>query len=300
MWRDGFALRWERSLNFFCHIVKSRANGAGQWQQSGGDLKQNSQLAPFGLAAPADDPRSADNRLPHQSASATLAAMKSFTLLALLLAATQAQANPLPADAPFREEIARFAEMDRFQSPPACPLLFVGSSSMRLWTTLREDMAPLPVINRGFGGSTIAQANLYFDRLVAPYRPRAIVFYSGENDIDSGATPETAIASFRRFMALKDQHLGTTPVFYIAAKPSKLRLAQLPRQTALNTGIKAMAQTRPDLHFIDIVPAMMDGGAPKDLFVADGLHMTQTGYSIWRDKVVAALTEAGIPDRACD
>lgn len=226
--------------------------------------------------------------------------MKTLALLTLLFATAQPQAAPLPADAPFREEIARFAEMDRFQSPPACPVLFVGSSSMRLWTTLREDMAPLPVINRGFGGSTIAQANLYFDRLVAPYRPRAIVFYSGENDIDGGAAPETAIDSFRRFMALKEQHLGTTPVFYIAAKPSKLRLAQLPRQTALNTGIKALAKARPDLNFIDIVPAMMNGRVPKDLYVADGLHMTRAGYTIWRDEVMKALTKAGIPDRTCE
>ncbi|TFI60083.1 hypothetical protein E2493_02225 [Sphingomonas parva] len=223
--------------------------------------------------------------------------MKTLTL-ALALAFAADAAPPLPADAPFREEIARFAEIDAIQTPPACPVLFVGSSSIRLWTSLREDMAPLPVINRGFGGSTIPQANLHFDRIVTPYRPRAIVVYSGENDIDSGASPAQTVAAFEQFLALKDARLGDTPVFYIAAKPSRLRIAQLPKQAELNRAVAALATKRKDLRFIDIVPAMLEGGA-RDLYVADGLHMAPAGYAIWRDKVTAALNAAGIPKRRC-
>ena len=233
-------------------------------------------------------------------------AMKTFLLLALAVAgaagaqvATPSTTAPLAADAPFRDEIEHFAAIDRIQTPPACPVLFVGSSSIRLWTSLRADMAPLPVINRGFGGSTLAQSNLYFDRIVAPYRPRAIVLYAGENDIDGGAAPSTIVEDFRRFLALKDARLGSTPVFYIAAKPSKLRAAQLPRQTELNRAIAAIAAARKDVHFIDVVPAMLDGGAPRDIYVEDGLHMAPTGYAIWRDKVSTALRDAGIPKRRC-
>lgn len=224
--------------------------------------------------------------------------MKAFTIL--LLALLGAPSAELPADAPFRAEIERFAAIDRIQTPPACAVLFVGSSSIRLWERLRADMAPLPVINRGFGGSTIAQANRYFDRIVTPYRPRAIVVYSGENDIDGGTSPAQAIDAFRTFMALKDERLGETPVFYIAAKPSKLRIGQLPRQTELNHGIAALADKRADLHFIDIVSAMLEKGAPRDLYVEDGLHMAPAGYAIWREKVGAALKQAGIPERDCD
>lgn len=222
-----------------------------------------------------------------------------FTAFALLTA-TPAFAAPLPADAPFRSEIVAFEAQDRDAMPPACSILFTGSSSIRLWDTLKADMAPLPVINRGFGGSTIAQANLYFDRIVTPYRPRAIVLYSGENDIDAGATPEDVVAQFRTFMALKDERLGDTPVFYIAAKPSKLRFGQLPRQTAANAGIKAIAEARPDLNYIDVVAPMLDGGKPRDLYVEDGLHMSPAGYVIWRGLVMDALKRAGIPERRCD
>lgn len=202
-------------------------------------------------------------------------------------------------DAPFRDEIIRFAEVDRIQTPPSCGVLFVGSSSIRLWTSLRQDMQPLPVINRGFGGSTIADAIRYFDRIVTPYRPRAVVFYSGENDIDAGTTPADAAAAFARFMALKRDRLGDTPVFFISAKPSRLRIAQMPRQAELNRAVLELADAQPDLHFIDIVDAMLDKGVPKDLYVDDGLHMSPAGYSIWRDKVASTLRIAGIPDRTC-
>ena len=233
--------------------------------------------------------------------------MKTVFLLALALAAAAAAPAdvppapaPLAADAPFRDEIERFAAIDRMQTPPACALLFVGSSSIRLWTSLRSDMAPLPVINRGFGGSTLAQSNLYFDRIVAPYRPRAILLYAGENDLDGGAAPARVVEDFRQFLALKDARLGATPVFYIAAKPSKLRAAQLPRQTELNRGIAEIAAARKDVHFIDVVPAMLDRGTPRDLYVADGLHMAPAGYAIWREKVMTALRDAGIPKRRCN
>src|SRR5687768_12154853 len=102
-----------------------------------------------------------------------LVLLVAFSLAACTSAGTVSHATPviaaeLPADAPFRDEILRFAEMDRETPPPACPVLFVGSSSIRLWSALKEDMAPLPVLNRGFGGSTIAQSAMYFHRIVAP------------------------------------------------------------------------------------------------------------------------------------
>lgn len=208
-------------------------------------------------------------------------------------------AESLPADAPFRNEILRFAEQDRESPPPSCPVLFVGSSSIRLWTTLAEDMAPLPVLNRGFGGSTIAQSNLYFDRIVAPYRPRAIVLYAGENDLDDGTAPAAAAADFRRFMELKRARLGRTPVFYIAAKPSKRRLSQLARQSELNAAIRQMARTSKDLTFIDVVTPMLRDGQPQDLYVEDGLHMNAAGYAIWRGLVRQALSTEDIKRRSC-
>lgn len=217
-------------------------------------------------------------------------------ILALLLAA----GAPLAADAPFREEILRFEELDRQNPPPACPVLFVGSSSIRMWTSLTADMAPLPVLNRGFGGSSIRHVNDYFDRVVARYRPRAIVLYAGDNDIDSGAAPPEVVAEFQRFLRLKRQSLGAVPVFYIAVKPSHARLAQLDRQSQVNSAVRAIAGRRADVEFIDIVPAMMSGRRPRDLFLEDGLHLAPAGYTIWRDKVADALKRRRIgDDSAC-
>lgn len=178
-------------------------------------------------------------------------------------------------------------------------MLFVGSSSIRLWQTLAEDMTPLPVLNRGFGGSSIADANLYFDRIVASYRPRAIVFYAGENDLDSGRSPAEVAAEFRRFLDAKRRTLGEAPVFFISAKPSKLRFAQLARQSELNAAIRALAVHSRDLVFVDVVAPMLSDGRPRDLFIEDGLHMAPAGYAIWRDIVRDALLRRNVAKLPC-
>jgi len=214
--------------------------------------------------------------------------------------APPAAAAPIAADAPFRDEVMRFAELDRVSPPPACPVLFVGSSSIRMWDSLAADMAPLPVVNRGFGGSSTRHVNAYFDRVVTAYRPRAIVLYAGENDIDAGESPAEVLVQVEYFMALKDYRLGRqVPVFYISQKPSKLRAAQFQRQSKANEAVKAFAAQRDDLEYIDIVPAMLEDGRPKDLYVQDGLHMNAAGYAIWREHVRAALERGGVERLRC-
>ena len=205
----------------------------------------------------------------------------------------------LPADAPFRNEIVAFADKDRVTPPPACPVLFVGSSSIRMWTSLTEDMAPLPVINRGFGGSKISEVNSYFDRIVTPYRPRAIVFYAGENNLDANEAPAAVAEQFRRFMDLKRSRLGQTPVFYISAKPSKLRFKQFAQQTELNNSVRALASSASDLTYIDVVSPMLVNGQPRDIYVQDGLHMSPAGYAIWTGIVRDALQRKGIDRMRC-
>lgn len=215
---------------------------------------------------------------------------KALILAAALTAcATLDPPAPLPG-APFAAELAAFAAADQEAMPGTCQTLFVGSSSIRLWTTLAEDMAPRVAINRGFGGSTIADVNLHFDDVVARYRPRAIVFYAGENDIDMGVEPEAVVAAFRDFMALKRRALGKTPVYFISLKPSRLRMAQMSDQAEVNGAIATIARRARDLEFIDVAPEMLENGAPRDLYVADGLHMNAAGYAIWTRLVNEALT----------
>lgn len=233
-----------------------------------------------------------------------------ITALAVLAASACATANPplpelaltaAPVAPRFDAAIAAFEASDKTSMPPRCSTLFVGASSIRFWTSLKEDFPDRTVINRGFGGSTVWEVDHYFDRVVAPYHPKEIVFYAGENDlwIDK-RTPDEIYADFVQFMRMKEKTLGSTPVWYISAKPSKQRFEQFAIQVDLNAKVKALADQRDDLAFIDIVPAMLKpDGTPKDIFVADDLHMTPDGYALWTPIVDAAL-DAGQSAKAPD
>jgi lysophospholipase L1-like esterase len=213
--------------------------------------------------------------------------------LALSAASVGGQTTPAPAlglEEGFSAEIARFAEADRLAPPTDCQVLFVGSSSIVKWReNLAVDMAPMPVINRGFGGSHIEHLNRWFEQIVAPYRPRAIVFYAGENDIDAGKSVDRVVADFDEFMRRKTQALDQTPVYFISLKPTRLRFVQFPLQRQVNDAIRARAGKRSDLHYIDVVSPMLKNGKPKDLFGPDDLHMNAAGYVIWTRAVRAAL-----------
>lgn len=204
-----------------------------------------------------------------------------------------------PSPARFAAEIAHFAELDARTPPASCGFLFVGSSSVRLWRSLHADMAPLPVLNRGFGGARIADVDYYFDEVVTPYRPRAIVFYAGENDLWAGVPADAVVADFQRFLELKSARLGDTPVYFVSLKPSRQRVSQLPLQAEVNARVRAMTAERPDLFYVDVVPAMLEQGSPKDIFVADGLHMTPAGYLLWTGVVRPVLEHDFQSGRAC-
>ena len=224
--------------------------------------------------------------------SRTLAALLSLALLSLTAAAS-------PPETRFSPEIARFAELDAATPPKPCGLLFTGSSSVRFWKTLDQDMAPYPVINRGFGGSQIADVTLYFDQVVTPYRPRAIFFYAGDNDIHAGRTPAQVTADFQAFLDRKDRALGKTKVYFISLKPSKARWAERAAQGQANAQIKAIADRRADLDYVDVVPAMLENGQPKEIFVSDGLHMTPAGYVLWTQVVRPVLEHEAKTGAAC-
>jgi lysophospholipase L1-like esterase len=198
-----------------------------------------------------------------------------------------------PDPARFAPAIARFAQADEARPPAPCGFLFVGSSSIRFWKSLARDMAPYRVVNRGLAGSRIADVDYYFDQLVLPYRPRAIVFYGGENDLWAGESAQALVGDFQRFMALKTRALGATPVYFISLKPSLRRLGQRAVQAEVNLRIAELAGGRRDLTYVDVVPAMLEpDGAPRDLFGKDGLHMRPEGYAIWTSAVKPELARS--------
>lgn len=219
------------------------------------------------------------------------AAAATFVLATPTVASPQPATRALPDPHRYDADIAAFETQDRASPPGPCRIVFVGSSTIRRWTTLEADMAPLAVLNRGFGGSHIADVTFFFDRVVAPYRPRAIVFYAGENDFDADRPATDVVADFARFMDLKTRTLGDTPVYFVSLKPSRLREPEMGGQAWINARIRDMSQARSDLHYIDIVPAMLlPNGHPRNIFVEDGLHMTPAGYAIWTPIIRGILT----------
>ena len=215
-------------------------------------------------------------------------------MIAALAASVLSTAAPAQMQgAPFAGEIAAFEAADARAMPAKGGILFLGSSSIRLWTDLARDFPGLPVINRGFGGSKIADSVRYADRIVIPYAPRTIVFYAGDNDIADGRSPEQVLADFEALVAKIRARLPETRILFIAIKPSIARWRLIDRIRDANRLVKDYAAADPRLGFVDIFPAMLgpDGKPRPELLGEDGLHMTRAGYAVWREKVAAALAK---------
>lgn len=194
-----------------------------------------------------------------------------------------------PVSAPvWTVDMARFAEEDAANPPPARPYVFTGSSSVRMWQTLAGDFPGKPVLNRGFGGSQVRDAVHFADEVAIRYRPRKILIYSGDNDINAGRSPQQVLSDFRAFVARVHRDLPGTPIAFLAIKPSPSRIEQLPRQQQANALVNAEAARRADVEFIDVATPMLDSdGQPREeLFIEDRLHMNAAGYALWR-KIVA-------------
>jgi lysophospholipase L1-like esterase len=220
------------------------------------------------------------------------------TLLTLLQACTSTQSPPVgPPQVPeqvssadWEADMQRFAATDAIAPPPKHAVLFIGSSSIRFWETLATDFPGVPVINRGFGGSQIRDSTWYADRIVVPYAPRMIVLYAGENDLESGRSPQQVREDLEAFVARVRRDLPAVRIAYISSKPSPLRAHMLEAERQANALIESDAK-RLDLLFIDVFTPMLDAhGQPRgELFREDRLHMNRTGYELWKQVVAPYL-----------
>jgi lysophospholipase L1-like esterase len=193
----------------------------------------------------------------------------------------------------FEPEIAAFEASDREAMPASGAVLFVGSSSVHMWKTLARDMAPLRAINRGFGGSTIAQVDYYADRIIAPYAPRAVVLYAGDNDLagKSPKTPVQVLEDFEFFVSRVHELFPGTPIYFLAIKPSLARWSRWPAMARANEMIRSLAETSRDVTYIDVATSMLgvDGKPKASLFIDDGLHLNADGYAVWTKLVKPVL-----------
>lgn len=190
------------------------------------------------------------------------------------------------------DAIAAFETADRKMPPPENGILFVGSSSIRLWK-LDEHFPGLPVINRGFGGSQVSDTLHFAERIVLPYRPRVIVLYAGDNDIAAGEPPEQVVEDFQQLVATIHRELPNTRIVFIAIKPSIARWKLYEKMNAANEHIEKHCEGDDRLRFVDVAAPMLgqDGRPREELFVDDGLHLSDAGYRLWTKLVRPHLDE---------
>ncbi len=213
---------------------------------------------------------------PSQFTRRFLVALVSLTLAGLAFGAEKAGPER------WQKAIDAFEAADKTDPPPQGAILFIGSSTIVRWKTLAQDFPQQQVINRGFGGSQIADSTYYADRIVIPYHPRMIVLRAGGNDIHAGKTPEQVAADFKAFVEKVRARLPEVKIAYMTVNASPSRRANLEREKKANELIKEYIGTGKNMVYIDNFDAMLgaDGEPRGDLFVKDRLHFNAEGYKI--------------------
>ena len=183
----------------------------------------------------------------------------------------------------YQEAIDEFLNQDITNPPPQGSILFTGSSSIRFWESLEEDMKPFVTLNRGFGGAHIAHVNYHFEDVVKNYNPKGIVFFCGTNDIAALKGPEETINDLKKFLNQVKLNLPGVPVFIIGIKPTMAREYLRDEEIEYNEAVSDISKEDSLITYINIWDAMLtENGQPNsDLFVEDNLHINAKGYEIW-------------------
>lgn len=186
----------------------------------------------------------------------------------------------------FWNEIQEFKKQNLQNPPPKNAILLLGSSSFTMWKDVDKYFPDKTIINRGFGGSRLADLNYYYEELLTPYNPKQIIIYCGENDIAYDKEKTTAATTFKRFKKFYKTIRNKYPdiqVDYISMKRSPSREHLWPEMKKGNSKIEKFMNRKPNSEYIDIVKPMEDsnGNVRKDLFLEDMLHMKAAGYEIW-------------------
>jgi lysophospholipase L1-like esterase len=215
-----------------------------------------------------------------------------LTVLASLLTSFLVS-KPIQAADParFAKQIDAWTEQDSKNPPKKGLSLFVGSSSIRMWSTLSADFPELTTLNRGFGGSWTQDVLHYYDRIVKPYEPSKIIFYCGENDIAGGEAPQVPFNNFKIFVDHVRKAKPCTEIYYIPMKPSPKRWSLWPKYEEGNQLIRKFCEMN-GIHYLHTIPQKMlkkDGTPNPDIFIQDRLHMNAKGYRIWAEEIHKAL-----------
>jgi lysophospholipase L1-like esterase len=193
----------------------------------------------------------------------------------------------------WEKDIAAFEAIDRTNPPPQGAVLFVGSSSIRMWTNLAADFPELKVISRGFGGSHVPDVTHFADRIIIPYQPSKIVLYAGDNDIARGHSPDRVADDFRALVKKVQDALPKTKIYFLAIKPSPSRWHLSPQSREANRLIRRYCRAQRNLEFIDVWTPLLgsDGRPDQSLFLKDNLHINPKGYARWTEVIREALRD---------
>ena len=215
-----------------------------------------------------------------------------FVLFLGILTATAQTISTIP----FQAEIDVFIKKDSIAMPAANSILFVGSSSFNYWKDISNYFPGYPIINRGFGGSSLTDIIHFNQETILKYKPKQIYIYCGENDIAASdtITPQIVFERFKTLHSIIRTHLGNNiPVIYVSIKPSVARWSMEDKFVAANTLIRDYINKQKQTQFLDVHSAMLDtnGEVLKDIFIADKLHMNAKGYAIWQKIIAPTLVK---------
>lgn len=220
--------------------------------------------------------------------------MKSIRILLFLVVFAGTWLSSCSQHKPFYNDIQAFKEADKVNPPPQNAIVFVGSSSFTIWKKVRDYFPGYPIINRGFGGSTLVDAIEYANDVVIPYHPKQVVIYSGENDVATGTVSAGEVFNrFKKFYRIIRDSLPETNIVYVSMKPSPSRKQFMPVMDSANNQIKNFLAKDSNAVFVDVYHRMLDAsGNPRpELFGKDMLHMKREGYLIWQEALKPVLKQ---------
>lgn len=212
-----------------------------------------------------------------------------FLFLNILSLRAHSQQEPYP----FWNDIQAFKKQDSAAFPPANEILFVGSSSFTKWTDVQDYFPSYPIINRGFGGSSLTDVIRYADDIIYPYKPKQIVIYCGENDLASSdsVTVQTVFERFKILFSMIRNTFKNIPLVFVSLKPSPSRQKLMPKMIAVNDAVQSFLKKKKNAVFVDVYHKMLgaDGKPIDDIFLEDKLHMNGKGYAIWQKEIAPYL-----------
>lgn len=193
----------------------------------------------------------------------------------------------------WNEDVEDLVDATRERGPLERAVLFTGSSSIRFWTSLEQDMQPLVTIRHGFGGAKLGDIEHFAETLINDFAPRAVVVFAGSNDIQPGRSksPEVLLATYERLVARVRADLPDAPIYYIGITPSPLRVSVWDVSVETNRLIREFTETVPTLHYIETGHLLLDetGEPDSENYRWDRLHLSDRGYEVWTQVIRTRL-----------